>query len=599
MHDPAGSTKSWGETTISGIRQFLSNSRSFMLGAAIGSGMTARAAERAGADFVLALNAGRFRAMGGSSPASVLPIRDSNAFVASFGRSEILRSTRLPVFFGACTFDPRLDLDDFLDKLKRWGFAGVTNFPSVIHLDEHRRSVLENCGLGYAREVELLVKAARRGLMTIAYTRTQTEARRMVEAGVEAISMNFNLNPAETGLSSSSIGLAELAARTRDIARTVHAIDRNVVCLLGGGPITKPEELMDVCRETGTQGFIGGSSLDRVPLETSVLEMTSGFKTINVLREKVDLLERQLQLNGYRHGIVARSASMNNALDAAKRFASGTNPVLIVGEPGTGKRRVASLVHSLGAHKHRKPVIFPCRTSPGNQNAVALFGLEVDKDSRRRISVLETATGTSLIILHVNDLSEEGQEQLADFLETGAFTAANGIVSTHSDAKVIASCTALQGGEDGALPITPRLRAAFAGLEIHLPPLRDRLEDLPALIHHFTVETKGDAGTVPLSIENSAFLALASHSWPGNVRELRHVVEQLATLPPNVQITADRLQPIIGIKAVSKETAGLSEREWIVEALRRNKLHRGKTAQALGLSRKTLYNKIRKLKILN
>lgn len=570
-----------------------------MLGAAIGSGMTARAAERAGADFVLALNAGRFRAMGGSSPASVLPIRDSNDFVASFARSEILRSTRLPVFFGGCTFDPRLDLDDFLDKIKGWGFAGVTNFPSVIHLDEHRRSVLEACGLGYVREVDLLVKAAQRGLMTIAYTRTQAEARRMVEAGVEAISMNFNLNPAETGLSSSSIGLAELAARTRDIARTVHAIDRNVVCLLGGGPITKPEELMDVCRETGTQGFIGGSSLDRVPLETSVLEMTSGFKTINVLREKVDLLERQLQLNGYRHGIVARSASMNNALDAAKRFASGTNPVLIVGEPGTGKRRVASLVHSLGAHKHRKPVIFPCRPSPGNQNAVALFGLEADKESRRRISVLETATGTSLIILHVNDLSEEGQEQLADFLETGVFTAANGISSTHSDAKVIASCTALPGGEDGTLPITPRLRAAFAGLEIHLPPLRDRLEDLPALIHHFTVETKGDAGTVPLAIENSAFLALASHSWPGNVRELRHVVEQLATLPPNVQITADRLQPIIGIKAVSKETAGLSEREWIVEALRRNKLHRGKTAQALGLSRKTLYNKIRKLKILN
>ncbi|OLP47989.1 phosphoenolpyruvate hydrolase family protein [Allorhizobium taibaishanense] len=584
---------------MSGIRQFLSNSRSFMLGAAIGSGMTARAAERAGADFVLALNAGRFRAMGGSSPASVLPIRDSNAFVASFGRSEILRSTRLPVFFGACTFDPRLDIDDFLDKLKRWGFSGVTNFPSVIHLDEHRRSVLETCGLGYAREVELLVKAAERGLMTIAYTRTQAEARQMVEAGVEAISMNFNLNPAETGLSSSSIGLAELAARTRDIARTVHAIDRNVVCLLGGGPITKPEELMDVCRETGTQGFIGGSSLDRVPLEMSVLEMTSGFKTINVLREKVDLLERQLQLNGYRHGIVARSASMNSALDAAKRLASGTNPVLIVGEPGTGKRRVASLVHSLGAHKHRKPVVFPCRPFPGNQNAITLFGLEADKESRRRISVLETATDTSLIILHLNDLSEEGQEQLADFLETGAFTAANGIVSTRSEAKVIATCTVLAGATDDSLPMTPRLRAAFAGLEIHLPPLRDRLEDLPALIHHFTVETKGDAGTVPLAIENSAFLALASHSWPGNVRELRHVVEQLATLPSNLQITADRLQPIVGTRAVSKEAAGLSEREWIIEALRRNKLHRGKTALALGLSRKTLYNKIRKLKILN
>ncbi|WP_249796348.1 phosphoenolpyruvate hydrolase family protein [Bradyrhizobium australafricanum] len=91
--------------------------------------MAARAAERAGADFVLALNAGRFRAMGGSSPASILPIRNSNEFVAGFGRSEILPSTKLPVFFGACTFDPQLDIDRWLDRISRWGFSGVTNFP--------------------------------------------------------------------------------------------------------------------------------------------------------------------------------------------------------------------------------------------------------------------------------------------------------------------------------------------------------------------------------------------------------------------------------------------------------------------------------------
>ncbi|TIX05079.1 MAG: transcriptional regulator [Mesorhizobium sp.] len=568
-----------------------------MLGAAIGSGMTARAAERAGADFVLALNAGRFRAMGGSSPASVLPIRDSNAFVAGFGRSEILRSTKLPVFFGACTFDPRLDLDQFLDRIRHWGFAGVTNFPSVIHLDEMRRSILENCGLGYGRETELLVKAAERGLMTIAYSRTQSEARHMVEAGVEAVCMNFNLNPAETAVSSTSIGLAELAARTGDIARAVHAINRNVVCLLGGGPITKPEELMDVCRETGTQGFIGGSSLDRVPLEMSVLEMTSGFKTIHVLREKVDLLERQLQLNGYRHGVIARSAAMNHALETAKRLASGTNPVLIVGEPGTGKRRVASLVHAFGTRRHRKPVTFPCRRAPGDQNSAALFGLEPGKDTKRRISLLEMASDTAIIVLHLNELSSEGQEQLADFLETGTFNAVNGVAPLRSDAKVIATCTVAAGAGLQTLPISPRLRAAFTGLEIELPPLRDRLEDLPALIQHFTVETKGDAQVSVLPIENSAFLALASHRWPGNVRELRHAVEQLATLPPGTPITADLVQPVLGTRPARRQMT-LSEREWIIDALRRNKLHRGKTAAALGMSRKTLYNKIKSLRIL-
>ncbi|WP_281048092.1 phosphoenolpyruvate hydrolase family protein [Shinella zoogloeoides] len=584
---------------MSELRQFLSDSRSFMLGAAIGSGMTARAAERAGADFVLALNAGRFRAMGGSSPASILPIRDSNAFVEGFSRSEILRSTRLPVFFGACTFNPTLDIDLFLDRLKRWGFAGVTNFPSVIHLDDPRRAILEESKLGYQREVDLLVKARQRGMMTIAYTRTQSEARRMVEAGVEAIAMNFNLNAAETAQSASSIGLPELAARTRDIARTVHGVDRNVVCLLAGGPITKPEELMDVCRETGTQGFIGGSSLDRVPLETSVLEMTSGFKTIHVLREKVDLLERRLQLNGYRHGVIAQSATMNKSLDAAKRLATGANPVLVSGEAGAGKRRVASLVHSLSGRKHRKPVVFPCRPSPGSQNAIALFGLDADKDTRRRISVLETASETSLVILHVNELSVEEQEKLADFIESGSYTAHNGATTNRSDAKIIATCTIPAGRRSSEGLLTSRLRDAFAGLEVVLPPLRDRLEDLPALIHHFTVETRGDASAGVLAIENSAFLALASHSWPGNIRELRHVVEQLAILPPDVAIAADRISAVLGVSPPPAEPTNLSEREWIIDALRRNKLHRGKTARALGLSRKTLYNKIRKLRILD
>ena len=92
-----------------------------MLGAGIGSGMTARAAERAGADFVLALNAGRFRAMGGSSPASILPIRSANNFVASFAWTEILPNTKLPVFFGACGFDP---LWTSKTSCRNW-FAGV------------------------------------------------------------------------------------------------------------------------------------------------------------------------------------------------------------------------------------------------------------------------------------------------------------------------------------------------------------------------------------------------------------------------------------------------------------------------------------------
>ncbi|WIW50575.1 phosphoenolpyruvate hydrolase family protein (plasmid) [Bradyrhizobium sp. 62B] len=579
-----------------GIRQFFRNSRSFVLGAGIGSGMTARAAERAGADFVLALNAGRFRAMGGSSPASILPIRNSNEFVAGFGRTEILPSTKLPVFFGACTFDPSLDLDRFLDRIIRWGFTGVTNFPSVIHIDDFRRSLLEKSGLGYEREIELLIKARQRGLMTIAYTRSQTEARRMVEAGIEAICINFNLNRSVESGSDPSISQSELAARTSAVTRVAHSTDKNVICLLGGGPITKPDELLDICRETGVQGFIGGSSLDRVPLEMSVLEVTSGFKTIHLLREKVDLLERQLQLSGFRHGIIAQSSVMKRVLEAAKRLAANPNPVLVWGEAGSGKRRIANLVHSFSDRKHTKAALFQCRAGAAADTVGALFGAERDETRKRQLSLLEAANGTAVLLLHLDQLPRDGQDRLADYLETGGFTSLNGVSVVRSNARIIATATVARGASLQTV-LCPRLLALFAGLDIALPALPDRLEDLPQLVQHFTVEAKGDSNAPTLGIENSAFLALAGHDWPGNLRELRQIVNQLVTLQLS-HITADVLRPLLTASSAVKRTNVFSEREWIIEGLKRNKLHRGKTAQSLGLSRKTLYNKIKKLRIL-
>lgn len=579
-----------------GIKQFFRNSRSFVLGAGIGSGMAARAAERAGADFVLALNAGRFRAMGGSSPASILPIRNTNDFVAGFGRTEILPSTKLPVFFGACTFDPQLDIDRWLDRIGRWGFAGVTNFPSVIHLDDYRRSLLEKSGLGYAREIELLVKAAKHGLMTIAYTRTQSEARRMVEAGTQAICINFNLNRGVESASDPSISLSELAARTSAVARVAQSVDRNVICLLGGGPITKPDELLDICGETGVKGFIGGSSLDRVPLEMSVLEITAGFKTLHLLREKVDLLERQLQLSGFRHGIIAQSSIMKRVLETAKRLASHPSPVLVWGEPGSGKRRIASLVHAFSDRKHANAALFQCRPGPPIDTVGALFGAERDQSRRRQLSLLESASDTTVLLLHLDQLSRDGQQRLADYLETGSFAPLNGALTVRSNARIIATATVARGAGLQTV-LCPRLLGLFSGLDIKLPALPDRLEDLPQLVQHFTVESKGDSNAQSLALENSAFLALAGHDWPGNLRELRQIVNQLVTLP-DAHISAGILRPLLNTPAPTKPKNAFSEREWIIEGLKRNRLHRGKTASSLGLSRKTLYNKIKKLRIL-
>ena len=149
-----------------------------LVGAAIGTGMTAQAAERGGADLLLALNAGRFRSMGVPSIASMLALRPCNDFVLDFARAEILPRVAIPVFFGASAFDPALDITALVARIAAAGFPGVVNFPTAALVDGRYRDFLEESGCGFAREVALLTAARKAGLATLAYVRTAAEAAR-------------------------------------------------------------------------------------------------------------------------------------------------------------------------------------------------------------------------------------------------------------------------------------------------------------------------------------------------------------------------------------------------------------------------------------
>jgi predicted TIM-barrel enzyme len=142
-----------------------------LVGAAIGLGMTARAAADGGADFLLALSAGRLRVMGAPSLAAMLPIRDCNAFTDAFARREILDRVGVPVFFGAAACDPRLSIEVLLTRIRDAGYQGVANFPTAIHQDGAFRAALERVGLGFGREVEMLRTAPRFGLATLGYAK--------------------------------------------------------------------------------------------------------------------------------------------------------------------------------------------------------------------------------------------------------------------------------------------------------------------------------------------------------------------------------------------------------------------------------------------
>jgi two-component system, NtrC family, response regulator AtoC len=163
----------------------LRSSNGLLFGAAIGSGLTARAAEQGGADFLLVLSAGKFRMAGLPSLTCMLPIGDSNEIVSRIGRSEILGRVSAPVFFGLCVLNPRLEIRSRLREIQRWGFAGIANFPTVTSIEGDFREMLDTAGIGFEREVELIRAAREEGLTTLVYVSNAEEARRMKAAGAD------------------------------------------------------------------------------------------------------------------------------------------------------------------------------------------------------------------------------------------------------------------------------------------------------------------------------------------------------------------------------------------------------------------------------
>ena len=169
----------------------------FLVGAAVGTGLFAQAAERGGADFVLALTAGRLRVMGTASLACMLPVCDSNAVVRSFGTKEFLGRLTIPVFYGASAMDPDRSAVEIAECIAADGFAGVMNFPTTAHFPPATLSALEWAGLGFAKEIELLRAAQKLNLWTVCHALTRDQARMAAAAGVEEAKKRLAALPPE------------------------------------------------------------------------------------------------------------------------------------------------------------------------------------------------------------------------------------------------------------------------------------------------------------------------------------------------------------------------------------------------------------------
>lgn len=558
-----------------------------LVGAAIGTGMAAKAAVRGGSDLLLALNAGRMRSMGAPSIASLLPLRDSNALVMDFGCSEILpASGGVPVFFGASAFDPRQSLPDLVDRIAAAGFHGIVNFPTSIFFAERFRRQLDATGCGFERERQLLQLAQRRGLMTLAFVHTPQDIDAMASAGVDIINLNLGWNHGGQVGVRSGMDLAEASEYARQAFRRVRRVHPAALCMVEGGPIVRPADMYHVCHFARADGYIGGSTIDRVPQETSVADVTAAFKAVSTIRKSIDELERQIEGAQARYGIIGCSTAIRQVQAQVGRIARHARPVLIVGPQGSGKELVARALCIANGRPPNSLVPLTCDGTAEQR----LFGAGATAlaTSFGRRGLLQAA-GQAVFIEDVSALPAGVQARLIAALENRQTQSSN-----KSSAWLLCALPRDPEALVREKRLDPRLALLFEGRRIVLPPLTERMEDLPLLANYLLRQLRGSARSRAMELDHSAYRVLMSYHWPGNVRELRVVLEQAVRNCNEEIVTAEHLPPLREAQAPPRNR---DERSWILDALQRHRFRRAETARYLGISRKTLYNKMRQLQL--
>ena len=254
-----------------------------IIGAGAGTGISAKFAERGGVDLIIIYNSGRYRMAGRGSLAGLLPYGDANAIVMEMA-GEVLPVVRdTPVLAGVCGTDPFRLMPVFLSQVKAAGFDGVQNFPTVGLFDSTFRANLEETGMGYGLEVDMIAEASRQGLLTCPYVFTPDEARAMAEAGADVLVPHMGLTTKGAIGAHTALTLEESARRVQAMRDAAVAVKPDIIVLCHGGPIAEPEDVRYVLDHTeGIAGFFGASSIERLATEPALEAQARRFKEVRL-----------------------------------------------------------------------------------------------------------------------------------------------------------------------------------------------------------------------------------------------------------------------------------------------------------------------------
>ncbi len=254
-----------------------------LVGAGAGTGISAKCAQNGQVDMIIIYNSGRYRMAGRGSLAGLMPYGDANEIVMDMAREVLPIAKNTPVFAGVCGTDPFRDMKYFLRDVKNAGFSGVQNFPTVGLIDGKFRANLEETGMGYNLEVDMIAEAHKQGLFTTPYVFNVEDAENMTKAGADCLVAHMGLTTKGSIGATTALTLDDCVLIIQEIHDAAKAINPDIKVICHGGPIAEPEDAAYVlARTNGVVGFFGASSIERLPTEIAIQDQVEEFKKIKL-----------------------------------------------------------------------------------------------------------------------------------------------------------------------------------------------------------------------------------------------------------------------------------------------------------------------------
>lgn len=254
-----------------------------IIGTGAGTGISAKCAQQGLVDMIIIYNSGRYRMAGRGSLAGLMPYGDANAIVVEMAREVLPIAKDTPIFAGVCGTDPFRDMKYFIRDLKHMGFSGVQNFPTVGLIDGKFRANLEETGMGYNLEIEMIREAHKQGLFTTPYVFNMDDAEKMAEAGADVLVAHMGLTTKGSIGATTALTLDDCVELVQEIHDAAVKVNPDIKVICHGGPIAEPEDAAYVLAKTnGIVGFFGASSIERLPTEIAITKQVKNFKNLEI-----------------------------------------------------------------------------------------------------------------------------------------------------------------------------------------------------------------------------------------------------------------------------------------------------------------------------